>query len=61
MVDKNKDVKERYFYIAPDHYDSHNMGEIEIEYVKISGPGSAVLAVEPLDKLATTWAKVKGQ
>lgn len=58
-VDKNNDVKSRYFYVTPDPYASHYTGEMKVEYIKISGPGSAVLSVRQLDKLATTWAKIK--
>ncbi len=58
-VDKNKDVKERYFYVTPDPYASHYTGEMKVEYINISGPGAAVLSVQQLDKLATTWARIK--
>lgn len=61
VVDKNPEVKERYFYISPDTYTSHYTGEVKIDYVKISGPGSQGLAVDPLGKLAMTWAVIKAQ
>ena len=59
-VEKNKKLEERYFHLSPDDFTSHYSGEVAIEYIRISGPGADVLAVKPLDKLATTWAKVKG-
>lgn len=60
VVDKNKEVKERYFYISPDHYTSHYTGEVKIDSVKISGPGATeLLAVDPLSKLATIWGEIK--
>ncbi|MFC1717487.1 hypothetical protein ACFL6S_27750 [Candidatus Poribacteria bacterium] len=58
-VDKNPDVKSRYFYVTCDPYTSHYSGEVAIEYIKMSGPGAPNLAVEPTGKLATTWAKMK--
>ncbi len=58
-IDKNPDVRERYFYISPDTYTSHYTGEVKVDYVKISGPGSAGLAVDRLEKLATIWAELK--
>jgi len=58
-VDKNKDVKERYFYITPDPYASHYTGSVKVEYIKISGPGAAALSINELDKITTTWAKIK--
>jgi len=58
-VEKNKDAKERYFFISPDIYTSHYTGDAIIDYIKISGPGSAGLSIDPLDKLASTWAKIK--
>jgi len=58
-VEKNKDAKERYFFISPDIYTSHYTGNTQIDYIKISGPGSAGLSVDPLDKLASMWAKIK--
>ena len=59
-VEKNKKLEERYFHLSPDDFTSHYSGEVAIEYIRISGPGADVLAVEPLGRLATTWAKVKG-
>ena len=59
-VEKNKKIEERYFHLSPDDFTSHYSGEVAVEYITISGPGADVLAVEPLGKLATTWAKVKG-
>lgn len=60
VVDKNQAIKERYFYLSPDHYTSHYTGEVKIDYVKISGPGATeLLAVDPLGKLATTWGEIK--
>ncbi len=61
QVDRNKDVKERYFYLTPDPYTSHYTGEVEIDYIKISGPGSAALAVEPEGKIASIWGQIKGR
>ncbi len=58
-VDKNPDVEERYFYITSDPYTSHYTGDVLIEYIKISGPGAILLAVEPVDKLAATWGDIK--
>jgi hypothetical protein len=57
-VDKNKDVKTRYFYISCDPYTSHYTGETSIDYIKISGPG-APKAVESTGKLTTTWGGMK--
>ena len=59
-VEKNKKLEERYFHLSPDDFTSHYSGEVAIEYIRISGPGADVLAVAPVDKLAATWAKVKG-
>ncbi len=61
QVDRNKDVKERYFYFTPDPYDSHYTGVAEIDYIKISGPGAASLAVERRGKLASVWGQLKGR
>ena len=58
-VDKNPDVESRYFYITCDPYTSHYSGEVAVEYVKFSGPGAPNLAVEPMDKLSTTWGRMK--
>jgi len=59
-VDKNKSLNERYFHISPDDFTTHYMGEVKIDYIKISGPGSVgLLAVDSLGKLATSWAKMK--
>jgi len=59
QVDRNADVKERYFYLTPDPYTSHYTGVAEIDYIKISGPGAASLAVEPGGKLASIWGQLK--
>ena len=61
QVDRNKDVKERYFYLTPDPYTSHYTGGCEIDYIKISGPGAAGLAVEPGEKIASVWGQIKGR
>jgi hypothetical protein len=61
QVDRNKDVKERYFYLTPDPYTSHYTGGCEIDYIKISGPGAAGLDVGPEGKIASTWGQIKGQ
>ena len=52
-VDKNPDVKSRYFYITCDPYTSHYSGEVSIEYVKFGGTGAPSLAVGPVGKLTT--------
>lgn len=55
-VDKPDNVS--YFHIGPDMYTSHYGGRIGIlDYVKVSRP--TIAAVEPADKLATTWAEMK--
>ena len=59
QVDRNKDVKERYFYLSPDPYTSHYAGELEVDYIKVSGPGTAGLAVEPAGKIASIWGQIK--
>ena len=59
QVDRNKDVKERYFYLTPDPYTSHYTGGCEIDYIKISGPGAAGLAVEPEGKITSIWGQIK--
>ena len=61
QVDRNKDVKERYFYLTPDPYTSHYTGGCEIDYIKISGPGAASLSVEPERKIASIWGQIKGR
>ena len=58
-VDMNMDVTDRYFYISPDTYTSHFTGQVAIDYIRFSGPGAPVLAVEPMDKLSTTWGDLK--
>lgn len=58
-VDINKDVKQRFFFITSDPYTSHYTGEAKIEYVKFSGQGALSLAVNRVDKLPVTWAKIK--
>jgi len=59
-VDKNPDVESRYFYVTCDPYTSHYSGVVDIEYIKMTGPGAPTLAVKPVGKLATTWGQVKG-
>ena len=59
QVDRNQDVKERYFYLTPDPYTSHYTGGVEIDYIKISGPGAAGLTVEPEGKIASIWGQIK--
>jgi hypothetical protein len=61
QVDRNEDVKERYFYLTPDPYTSHYTGGCEIDYIKISGPGAAGLAVESAGKIASVWGQIKGK
>ena len=57
-VDKPADVN--YFHIGPDMYTSHYSNRIGIlDYVRISGPNVRPLAVEPVSKLAATWAELK--
>ena len=58
-VDKNPDVKSRYFHITCDPYTTHYSGEVAIESIKFDGTGAPSLVVQPVDKLTTTWGNIK--
>lgn len=57
-IDKIKE--DRFLCFGPDTYTSHYSGEMTIDWIRLSGNSVPALAVEPAEKMSTTWGRIRG-